>query len=149
MPVIGVSLNKIMAEKIKPITSMVEVRSDTNIKNVKEFDLNEFNRKGLNISFDFIISYVKDKKEKLGEIMISGDVLYLDPDKQDSIIKEWNETKKLPSKVNIEVLNSVLRRSIIKSMGISEDLQLPPPIGIPQATEKTPGVPKEWIGEQL
>jgi len=136
MPVIGVSIRKIDGERIKPIDGPVEIKNNTHIVNVKEVDMQAFNRKGLNVSFEYISEYNREKSS-YGKLNISGDVLFIDQDKQDTIVEEWNKTKKLPKLVNIEILNSILRRCVIKSMSLSEDLQLPPPITLPYATEKT------------
>lgn len=138
MPVIGVNIEKVNCERLKSVSGPVEIRSNTNIKDVTELSMPDFNRKGLNIKFEFTTDYLDQKKEKYGFIKIKGNVLYMDPDQQDRIVDEWKKTKKLDKKVNIEILNSILRKCIIKSMSFSDDLQLPPPIALPYAREKQP-----------
>ncbi len=137
MPVIGVNIKKVIGERLKNLDSPVEIRNNTDIKDVRELDMAAFNRKALNVGFEFRTEYLKGK-DRYGEIKISGDVLFIDPDKQDKIIDEWKKTKKLPNIMNIEILNSILRKCVIKSMALTEDLQLPPPIGLPYASEKMP-----------
>jgi len=141
MPVIGVSINKIDGERLKAIDMPLGVKSNTNIKDVRELDMPAFNRKGLNIKFDFTVQYENEQNVKYGNIIIGGEVLYISPDKQDAIIEEWKKTKKLGKDVNIEILNSILRKCLVKSISITDDLQLPPPITLPYATSKTPATP--------
>ena len=51
----------------------------------------------------------------------------------EKILKDWKKDKKLPDDVNLQIINAVLRRSIVKALSLSEELQLPPPIALPFA----------------
>jgi hypothetical protein len=136
MPVIGVNITKINAERSKPITGPVEIKTNTNIKGVEDIDMKEFNKKALKVGYEYVVDYVDDKKEQHGKIVLSGDVFFMDPSENNAVIDEWKNTKKLPKLVNLEILNAILRRCVIKTMSISEDVQLLPPIAIPYAKEQ-------------
>jgi hypothetical protein len=135
MPVIGINLRKIDARKNEEITGAVKVDNSTNLKDVKEQDLPVLGKKGLVIGFEFKSDYVLDKKT-VAEIIINGDVLFVD-EKQDEVLKEWNKNKKLPEDVNLQAINTILRRCLIKALDLSQELQLPPPIGLPFASKKS------------
>ena len=135
MPVIGINLRQINSRKIKEITGAVKVDNSTNLKDVKEQDLPLLGKKGLVIGFEFKSDYVLGKKT-VAEIIIEGDVLFVD-EKQDEVLKYWKDKKKLPEDVNLQAINTVLRRCLIKALDLSQELQLPPPIGLPFASKKS------------
>ena len=139
MPVIGVNIMKIEAERTIPIRGPVEVKTNTNIKGVEDMEMKEFNKKALKVGYEYKVEYLGEKQENHGKIVLSGDVFFVDPAENNEIIDEWKNTKKLPKLVNLEILNAIMRRCIIKTMSISEDVQLSPPIAIPIAKEKEEG----------
>jgi len=135
MPVIGISISAINAKKFEDITGPVKVNSNTNIKDIKEQDLPALNKKGLSVNFEFKTQYVNDKNKTLAEIIIGGDVFFID-NEQDKILKDWKKDKKLPDEINLQIINTVLRKGITKALNLSEELQLPPPIILPFAKKQ-------------
>jgi len=135
MPVIGMNIKSIFANKNEEIISAVKVNSNTNIKDVKEQDLPALKQKGLTISFEFKTDYVNDKNKSLAEINICGEVLFIEEDIE-KIFKDWKKDKKLSDKVNLQVINAILRKSVVKTLNLSEELQLPPPIALPFAKKQ-------------
>jgi hypothetical protein len=135
MPVIGLNIKNIIAKKNEEVMGAVKVNSNTNIKEVKEQDLQALKQKGLSVSFEFKTDYVNDKNKSVAEIVISGETLYID-EQIDKVIKDWKKDKKLPDDVNLQVINAVLRRGVVRALSLSEELQLPPPIALPIAKKQ-------------
>ena len=135
MPVIGMSIKAIDAKKIEETVGPIKVNSNTNLKEVKEQDLPALNKKSLSVEFEFKTQYISNKNKSVAEIIISGDVLFIDP-QQDKILKDWKKDKKLPDDISLQIINAILRRSVIKALALSEDLQLPPPIALPFARKQ-------------
>ncbi len=139
MPIVGMTIKNIEARKTgELVQASLKVNNNTNIKEVSEKDLPALgkNKKGLSIGFEYKADYLDDKKS-IGEIVVNGDVFFLD-EEQDKILKQWKKEKKLPDDVNIQVLNAILRRCLTRALSLSEDVQLPPPIAMPFATKTSP-----------
>ncbi|MFQ6010334.1 MAG: hypothetical protein ACE5J7_04425 [Candidatus Aenigmatarchaeota archaeon] len=135
MPVIGMNLRLINASRTGEITGPVNINNRTKIKEVKEKELPSLKQKGLTIGFVFYVDYKSKEDKSLATIEIEGDVFYVAGD-QKEVMTLWEKEKKLPAELNIDVLNTILRRCITKSLALSEDLQLPPPIALPFAAKK-------------
>ncbi len=148
MPVIGIAIKTIDAKKHKDITGgQLKVNNNTNLLEVKEQDLPGLDKKGLGIDFLFRTTYrLSDEKTPVAEIIIGGTTFYVDA-KQKKIVDEWKKNKTLGDEVNLQVINAILRKCITKSLNLSEELQLPPPIGLPFASKKK-GSPEDsrYIG---
>ena len=133
MPVIGLTFRSIEAKREKTaVTGEIKVNSTPKINSVKEANVPTLKKKALSLDFDFVTKYSPD----MGEVKISGDIMYL-TDKNAQILKQWKKEKKLPEDVSIEILNHLFRRCLIKITYIAEDLQLPPPIAMPRVKPKT------------
>ena len=135
MPIVGLVLTQIDAKKKEEATGPVKINNNINIGEVKEGNVGAINKKGLTIVFEYKADYINNKNKQFAEIFISGEILYLD-DNHEAIIKGWKKDKKLPEDLNIQISNTILRKCTIQALELSEELQLPPPIPIPQASKK-------------
>lgn len=138
MPVVGMVIKTIDAEKRAEVEGGVRVNNSTNLKDVREQDMPAIGKKGLAIGFEFKAGYETDKSKTIAEIIIGGEVYWV-ADDIDKLLKGWKKDKKLPDEVNLQVINTILRRCLTKSLTLSEDLNLPPPIALPFAQMKQPG----------
>ena len=135
MPAIGMNISGIEAKKKEEAMMGVKVNTNTNLKDVKEHSLDPLDKKCLSINFEFVTSYLSPKDKKIAEIVISGDVLFLDNDYK-KIIEKWNKDKKIPEDVSLQVINVVFNKCLKKAILLSDDLQLPSPIPIPVAKKQ-------------
>ena len=84
------------------------------------------------ISFEFNVAY----EPKIADIDISGNVLYMTEEAK-SIISEWKKTKKLSNeKMTYDVVNTILTKCDVKSLQLSEEMNLPPAIKLPRVVPK-------------
>lgn len=136
MPVIGISIEKVNAERKEVAMTGFRIDNKTNLTEVSKMPLEGLGREGLRIRYEFKSGYTDTTGKELGSIHFEGFVFYMD-EKQNEILKNWEEKKSLPEGVNIEVINMILRKCLTRALSLSEDLQLPPPFGLPFATKDT------------
>jgi predicted nicotinamide N-methyase len=135
MPVVGMNIKSIDAKKHEEVTAGVKVNSNTNLKEIKEHNLAALNKKCLLIEFEFITQYLSQKDKKVAEILIDGDVFFVD-DNYKKILESWKKDKKLPEDVSLQVINVIFNKCSKKAIMLSDDLQLPSPIPLPFARKK-------------
>jgi len=134
MPIVGfrfTSLHGKRDETVKAPSGEIKVNSAPRITSIKEVNVPTFKQKALAIDFEFATTY----DPKLAEIKISGDILYIAKNNE-SVLKEWKKNKKLPDEMNIDILNNLFRRCLVKIATIADDLQLPPPLQLPRVRPK-------------
>lgn len=131
MPAIGIIIKSIDATKDKELIGNVKVNNEVKVIDVVEKDMPGLNKKGLSVNFKYSSMYTAEENP-LAHIIISGDVLYIDD--TNKVLDHWKKENKLPEDVNLEVINSVFRKCIIKALGFADELQLPAPIAMPYAS---------------
>ncbi|MCK5018971.1 MAG: hypothetical protein KAS32_18065 [Candidatus Peribacteraceae bacterium] len=134
MSIIGLSFDSVHGDrdKEKRLTAEMKVNSVPRINDVKEVNVPTIgNKKVLSLTFEFVTNY----DPKVGEIKISGDLLYMAKDNK-ALLKQWAKEKKLPEDTSLEILNYLFRKCLLKVSTIAEDLQLPPPIPMPTIKPK-------------
>ncbi|MBT3691218.1 hypothetical protein HOG16_03185 [Candidatus Woesearchaeota archaeon] len=131
MPIIGLNFDKIGAKKDNKITGKLEIKNNIKISSVEQEKLSLTNSEDiLKISFEFKVAY----EPKIGGIQINGHILYMDePKKIDDISKIWKKNKGLPKELSAQVINAILAKCNIKSLMLSQDVNLPPNIKLPMA----------------
>ena len=137
MPAVGMKLKLINASKREDFDGMAGVENRTKIKDVAERELPAIGKKGLEITFVFDVDYKKENGKSFATIEMEGDVFYLGED-QKKVLEMWSKEKKIPEDLNLDLINTILRRCITKALQLSEELQLPPPIALPYARMKPP-----------
>jgi hypothetical protein len=143
MPVIGISIKNINAKRYAKPERRIRVNNNTKLKEVKEQNLSALKKKGLSVGFEFKTTYVSSMNKPLAEIIINGNVLFLDK-RHRKILSNWKKNKKLPEDVNLQLVNAVLRKCLLRALDLSEELQLPPPIALPFARKR--GGETRYIG---
>ncbi len=134
MPIIGMNINSIEAVKKGKIERGLKVNNQTSITDVIEQDLAGLGKKGLRIIFVYKTTYTVNNAD-VALIKMTGEVMYVGDDLE-NIKNSWNSNKKLPETIDVQVINHILRKGVTKSLVLSEELQLPPPISLPFASKK-------------
>ena len=73
---------------------------------------------------------------------MNGELVYTSKDAK-KIVKEWTKDKKLPIEIDAEIKNYLFRKCLTFSLGITEQLQLPAPIGFPVIVPQKEGESQE------
>lgn len=139
MPIVGIVVKNINAKKIEDFVGPAQISNNANIKNVEEHNLVAIGKPSLKITFEYKSDYLTDKKKLFAEISIGGEIFFADG-LGEKVVEGWKKEKKLPEQLNLHVINTILHKCMIRSLSISEELQLPPPIALPFATPNTPKV---------
>jgi hypothetical protein len=135
MTVIGVRFRSLEARREKAQASpQIKVNSVPKITGVRETSAPMFKEKALSVDFDFVTEY----DPNIGSIRMSGEVIYL-AGNSSQIMKKWKSKKELPEDMRVQILNHLFRACLVKIANIADDLQLPPPIGIPRVRPKAAG----------
>ena len=136
MKLIGLSFDKISAEKTGEKLEGVKVDSNIEITDIKKADFNLLKDKEemLDIKFKQTIQYSPDyaKLEFKGMMIIS-----LDFKEAKELLKNWQKSKKIPDELQLTFLNIIITRSAPKAMQLEEDLGIPFHIPLPRIARKT------------
>lgn len=135
MPVVGMTIKNITAKRMEEYAGPVHIGHKTGIKTVEETDMKALGKKGLKLGFEFVTIYNTEKKKPFGEINMTGELFFL-ADNPAEILMAWKKDKKLPEDVNLQAINTIIRRCVSKAIALSEDVSLPPPIPIPFAQKE-------------
>ncbi len=145
----GFNFTKLSAEKKEVIKGKVDINNNISIKKVEETDLSlgKQKQKALKFTFEFTSKY----EPSFGEIMLEGEILFIDEQKAvKDIMASWGKDKKIPKEIMMALLNTVLSRCNVKALILSEDINMPPPIPMPNVQSQPAQQPqqekKEYIG---
>jgi hypothetical protein len=83
------------------------------------------------MEFDYEVSY----KPIDGKISLKGELMYLDENTK-KILDKWKKDKQVESSVSVPILNYLLRVCAVESVKISDSLQMPVPIQLPEIRPK-------------
>ncbi|MBU2634159.1 MAG: hypothetical protein KJ674_02855 [Nanoarchaeota archaeon] len=145
MPIIGFNFEKVSAQKTGKVLGNVNISHTINITNVKKEEITlEKKQDVLKFEFEFKVDYAP----KMGNISLEGSVIYLDDLKNLQEIEDsWKKNKKLSPEITAIIINTVLVKSNIKALILSQDVNLPPQIQLPKtAPAKSNVKAEEYIG---
>ena len=126
MPIIGMTFDKLEANRTNPANGEIKVNSAPKVVGMREVTVETINKKAIDMQFEFRTSYAPN----IGEIVVGGSLLYL-AEKNLPILKQWKSKKTIPENVSLEVLNHLFRHCLLKIANLADDLQLPPPLQLP------------------
>lgn len=122
----GWELNSLEARRFSKVgEKLVNVRIDHNNAVTGVVPLNQTD---LSIEFRFTASY-----SGMGFVRMDGKLVVADDSRSpESIAKEWKSTNNMPPDFANLVHNAVISNCIITATIVTRDLQLPPPVPLPQ-----------------
>ncbi|MFH1399613.1 MAG: hypothetical protein ABIG95_05885 [Candidatus Woesearchaeota archaeon] len=141
MSVVGFNFTKIDVDKKSAARGKINIKNNISIKEVAETDLSfgTNTQSGLRFLFEYTSLYEPD----IGQIMLIGEVLYLEESKKaKEIVKRWKKDKSLAPELIREIINTALTKCNIQALILSQYVNLPPPMPLPKVGVK----PKEYIG---
>lgn len=135
MAIKGWELNSIEAKRFSKVgEKLMNVRIDHNNTVTGVTPLNQTD---LAIEFRFTANY-----SGIGFVRMDGRIVVSDDTRSpDSLAKEWSSTNNMPPDFANLVHNAVISNCIITATILTRDIQLPPPVPLPQvdASQQQPG----------
>ncbi len=122
----GWELNSIEAKRFSRVgEKLMNVRIDHNNVVTSVMPLNQTD---VSIEFRFTANY-----SGIGFVRMDGKLVVADDSRSpESIAKEWGSTNNMPPELANIVHNAVISNCIITATIITRDIQLPPPVPLPQ-----------------
>ena len=135
MAIVGFAFNKILCERKEGTIGNIKINNNVAITKVEQQDLSLGSEKQIGVKFKFEFSSKYDPN--VGEILLHGEVLYMDEEKKiKEIVSSWKKDKKVPQDVMTLVLNNVLTKCNIEALIFSKEINLPPPLQLPKVEAK-------------
>lgn len=141
--IFGINFKNITAKKLTDPKGNININNNTKIIKVEETTVPLFRSKVARIDFGFQTTYTQGRK-KIGVIAMEGSVLFKGNIRE--ILKSWNKNKKLPDKITLPVMNSILRKCLLRAIELADQISLPPPTKMPIIQPKRPPENIEYIG---
>ena len=130
MTVVGFNITSLKGETYpdkRQENANININSNPRIIAVKKADIPvEGIADVLSIEFKFETSY----DPRVGSIVVEGE-LFLQTDDSDKVLELWDEKSALHESVLLDVMNTILRKSLVKVVQLADDLRLPPPVRFP------------------
>ncbi len=131
MTIVSFGFNKLEVVKNKPIKDKVSVSNNVRIDEVEETTMNFGKQKQRVIKFSF--NYKTTYSDEVGHLEIKGDLYYTGEKKIiDSVLKQWKDSKSVPDEVKTPVINTILGKSTILALSLSNEVNLPPQVNLPK-----------------
>jgi len=118
MAIVGFNFTKINAEKSGTVKGKININNNVSITKVENADLSIGSAKQNALRFEF--EYATKYEPKLGELTLTGELIYLNtPEKVKEILDSWKKDKSVPKDVMPAILNSVLAKCNIEALILS------------------------------
>lgn len=134
MGVLSFRFKKLEGEIGKQAAGEVKITSSLpKVKNVEEREINVGNskQKVLAVDFEYSVGYEPTK----AKISAEGELLYTH-EKQKEILKKWKKDQKLDEEIALPLMNYIFKRCSIAAIKIADELQLLPPVKLPEFVKK-------------
>ena len=135
---LGFNFKEIKVNKKEGVKGKINIKNNVAIVDIKEYDLSLGDKSQSAIKF--IFEFTSKYDPGLGEIILGGDLLFMETSaKTKEILDGWKKDKKVPKEIMAAILNTVLSKCNIEALVLSQKVGLPPPIPLPsvkQAEEK-------------
>ncbi|MBS3166601.1 hypothetical protein J4403_00140 [Candidatus Woesearchaeota archaeon] len=143
MPILSFNINKIDLEKKESTNKPVNVKSNLNVVNVKEANIEISKEKQplADVSFEFLVTY----EPNVGLVKINGSLLYThEAKKVKKFIEDWKKKKDVDKDIMETILNTCLSRCSIKALYYEQEVGLPPHLKLPRVSQQDKA--KDYIG---
>lgn len=140
MAIVGFNFLKISCEKKNPVTGQVKINYNVSIKEVLPGDmhLGQTVQKGLRFIFEFSTKY----EVNVGELIINGELLWMDKEERvNDVLESWKNKKAIDPAVMQPIMNTVWSKSIIQAIILSKEVNLPAPIQMPKINVQAKPIP--------
>ncbi len=97
--------------------------------------ITEVSEREASIDFRFTANY-RATEEVVGVVRIEGNLLWEGHGRE--LAKQWVATNQMPNEVASEIHTTIMSMCVPETVLLARDLQLPPPIPIPQVNIGTP-----------
>ena len=130
MAIVGFEFNKIDVSKKETAKGKINISNNVGITDIKRSDLQLGKTKQHGIRFEF--SYKSLYEPDFAKIELGGSILYLTDEKgAKEIVDSWQKDKKIKKEIAEKIINSILTKCNIQSIILSNTVNLPPPVPLP------------------
>ncbi len=129
MNILNVNFTEINAKKGNNPKGKLSINNNIKLENVEESKLGaDDTKKAVKVDFKFSTTYSPD----YATIDLKGSLLVFDEAKKaDEMLKSWKENKNLTKEHSKNIVQTIMNRSLIQTVVISKELELPAPIKLP------------------
>jgi len=134
MKIIGFSFTKMSGERLKESADTIKVNTELDFPDIREAKSNIINSKDelLEATFEYKVNY----EPNLAKIVIGGKILVaVEKEEAKEVLSGWKK-KALPEKFRTPLFNVVIKKSTLKALNLSDELNLP--VHIPFPSLKSP-----------
>lgn len=146
MTIVGFNFLKVTGEKKSPIRGPVKVNYNVSIKDVMPGDimLGKTTQKGLRFIFEFKTIF----EDNVGEIILNGEVLWIEKDETvTKTLDSWKNKKPIEIQIMEPIMGTVWSKCILEAVIISREVNLPTPFPMPKINVKPNEAPAKTAAE--